>query len=290
MIQVSASTKTQLFHIPTDVEKVRHSNKTRLVTRVLHGVLPGLSGHDIEALQNVLEIGCGSGAWAFEVAQAYPHLHIMGLDERPTMIEDAQRTAWRQGYMTLSFASLPAMSGPFDVPTGSVDLLSTQFMSIYLAQKEWLPFLTECYRVLRPGGIVRLTEWEMPWTNAPAHKDYTDLFWHAMYISKRGFPQMNRTGRTFPMLARLLTQTGFSIQVERDVHMNYSFGAPNGDEWRNDLALLAKGAIPFLVETGIETKDVIADLWRRQQEELASPMFQASLPLKTFLARKPEGA
>ena len=76
-------------------ELARLTLQDRLLTTSLGGVLPEQA--DPAALHRVLDIGCGTGGWATEVAQAYPGIALMiGVDISQRMITYARQQAEAQ--------------------------------------------------------------------------------------------------------------------------------------------------------------------------------------------------
>ena len=107
----------------------------------------------------VLDIGCGPGGWVQRAAQDSPRMHVTGIDLSATMIAYAQA---RAGVMRLGNAYFRVIdaTGPLDFPDASFDLVNALLISGFLLPQQWVPLLAECRRLLRPGGIARLTEGE----------------------------------------------------------------------------------------------------------------------------------
>lgn len=75
----------------------RLADQDHLVTASMGGVLPEQANP--RAFQRVLDIACGTGGWALEVAQTYPEMSLVGIDINLRMIEYArasQRKAHRR--------------------------------------------------------------------------------------------------------------------------------------------------------------------------------------------------
>lgn len=97
----------------------------------------------------VLDLGCGPGNSAIEMARARPDAFLVGLDLAPTMLGLAQQETRRAhltqtiSYVLADATKLPFAQGTFDVTTGHSFL--------YLVSDR-AGVLREAYRVLRRGG------------------------------------------------------------------------------------------------------------------------------------------
>src|SRR5262249_24120285 len=67
----------------------------------LGSLLP--SAIDLRNVQTVLDVGCGKGEWARRLAKAHPHIHIIGIDTSPHLIQEAAQQAARDELRSLSF-------------------------------------------------------------------------------------------------------------------------------------------------------------------------------------------
>lgn len=97
----------------------------------------------------VLDVGCGPGNTAIEMARVRPDAFIVGLDLSPKMLDIAQRETERAhlmqriAYVRADATKLPFPTDYFDVTTGHSFL--------YLVNDR-AGVLNEAYRVLRRGG------------------------------------------------------------------------------------------------------------------------------------------
>lgn len=65
-------------------EMVRLNRQAALVTQEMGGVL--VEQPDPLAFRDVLDLACGPGEWAMQVARAFPHLSVVGVDKSRRMI------------------------------------------------------------------------------------------------------------------------------------------------------------------------------------------------------------
>jgi len=106
-------------------------------------------------LGRVLDLGCGTGELARQVARHYPAARVLATDFTRAMVLAAVRaTGRRPEAARLEYGRATALRLPF--ADGSFDLVTNAFVARNLAD---LPrALTEMRRVLRPGGVLLTLE------------------------------------------------------------------------------------------------------------------------------------
>lgn len=100
----------------------------------------------------VLDVGCGHGLLANELALRHPRLRVFGIDVSRSKIASAAETVGTRPNVSFDLATLAdADRGPFDCVV-VCDVL-------YLVpMPRWDDFLTQCRARLRPGGRLLLKE------------------------------------------------------------------------------------------------------------------------------------
>lgn len=88
---------------------------------------------------DVLEVGCGDGACAAEIALRAPGVRYLGMDVNPE--------AWRE---TAGFTFVPGSADAIPFANESFDVVLSMFVIEHLVFPAL--FLDEAWRVLRPGG------------------------------------------------------------------------------------------------------------------------------------------
>lgn len=282
MAHVQQAASSSVIGLQADVENERLRNKIHLTAQSI-GLLPGLPSDEKEKLRNILEVGCGPGTWVLEVAK--DNVQVIGIDTREYAIMYAKAVSKQMKRNNVQFHTVADLSGPFPFPDQSFDLLSAQNISLFFYRYSWPRFLTECFRLLRPGGRLRLTEFEMGMSNAPAHEEFVSLFLQAMSQGERSLSITGRHLGTFSQLESLLLQAGFHGITVVEQSINYSTTAPLDSynfEWQKDYQLLARGAMFYIVSKGVATQERVEALLRQQEQEMKYPWFSATLPIKTF--------
>lgn len=113
-----------------------------------------LRGIDTEG-KRILDIGCGIGGPAFEMASKFG-AEVVGIDLEVPLVERASAAARERGLADrCTFHSVDGRALPFD--DASFDIVTSAGAVTQTSDKQAL--LDECFRVLRPGGYVSIYEW-----------------------------------------------------------------------------------------------------------------------------------
>lgn len=127
------------------------------VARLLHALAP--EG------KRILDVGCGIGGPAFEMATSHG-ARVVGIDLELPLIERARQAAAEKGlqdrcqFQTVDRGPLPFEDESFDIVLSSGAITQTSGTAGLIA---------ECYRVLRPGGFLTCYEWTR--TDRPYSED-----------------------------------------------------------------------------------------------------------------------
>ena len=126
---------------------------TLLGVRRLHRDL--VDGAGIAAGLQVLEIGCGTGNLALQIAERFPDAHVCGLDPDPRALTIARAKARRRG-VAVQWDEGSATDLPY--PDASMDRVVSSLMFHHLEGIERDRALEEVRRVLRPDGQLHLVD------------------------------------------------------------------------------------------------------------------------------------
>lgn len=232
-------------------EMCRLLKQGQLATSGMGGVLS--EQRDVESIHDVLDLACGPGEWALHVAQRYPHIYITGIDISPPMIQFANTRAQAER-LPARFAVMDA-TALLAFPDASFDLINSRFIIGFLRQSGWISLLTECYRLLRPGGIMRVTEAEVTLSTSTSVQTWVN--WIAEALSRLG--KGSRSGGSTIDLKPKLADVGFE-RINHCTHaIDFSYGQPACETLLENLVQVL-ALQNFLTPLGIATKEQVVEL------------------------------
>ncbi|HET8910806.1 MAG TPA: methyltransferase domain-containing protein [Ktedonobacteraceae bacterium] len=247
-------------------EASRLENQDHLLN--MQGLLTPLTAQEQSQLKDVLDLACGAGVWGSEVAQTLPDCQVLCTDADADIVEYARTTAEFRDLSNISFQIMNALK-PFPFEDNSFDLVNARFINGFLMKDDWPVMLREIHRVVRPGGLIRLTEYEMGISNGPVSEKLTNIYLQAWRQAGRSFSPGGRTLGLLPVMPRLLAEAGFK-NFRREPHLvDYSYGEEAHEAWVQNLKVLYKLGQGFLTKV---TKVISEDEMNRLYDEVVAEM------------------
>jgi SAM-dependent methyltransferase len=120
----------------------------RLWSRFTEAVPVGRGDH-------VLDVGCGTGRSARDVARLAPEGEVLGVDLSSAMLERARAAAAREGLANVRFEQADAQV--HDFPAAAFDLAISVHGAMFFADP--VAAFANIRSALRPGGRLALTAW-----------------------------------------------------------------------------------------------------------------------------------
>lgn len=142
----------------------------------------------------ILDVGCGTGQWAYEMCAEFPEAEVVGFDLEPSKPGAPSNYRFVRGNL---LQGLPFAAGSFDY-------IHQRLLVSGVPVRDWLPVVADVIRALRPGGWIELVETQ-PWVvpEGPATRRLYDL------IRKLGRGAgLDTLGHVFASLERYLEQAG----------------------------------------------------------------------------------
>jgi ubiquinone/menaquinone biosynthesis C-methylase UbiE len=260
-------------------EMARLMRQDRDFTQALGGTLPEIQ--DLASIHDVLDIACGPGGWAFELARTQPHMRVTGFDISHLMIEYASMQAQRQGFNNLRFLEHDALQ-PLPFPDNSFDIVNARLIFGFMPATAWPRLLRECVRVARPGGRIRLNEYEVSVSNGIYSERMSALYTEALRRAGKSFSPDGRHIAVLPMLGRLLRDVDCRNIQNRANIFDLSAGTEGHTHGYDNFMVLYKLVQPMLVKTGVATQNEVDVLYQQVMEEMQQDHYCAVIFYATF--------
>ena len=265
-------------------EMARLLAQDRLITAGMGGLFS--ERFDLAGIHRILDVACGPGGWALQVASSYPEIEVVGVDVSRVMIDSATAQARLQGLDNVSFQVMD-MRESLHFPGASFDLVNARFIN-FLPAAAWPQLMHEFGRITRPGGVIRLTESEWwYYSTSPALETLNSLLIRALKQQGDSFSQSGRFTGVLPMLGRFLRDAG-CVKVHYQPHViDYSFGTQACEGFRHDAAAVFHLFQPFLVRMGVATQEEANLLYEQMQADMRKEDFRGLLFPLTAWGQKP---
>lgn len=264
-------------------EMARLIGQDQMVTRSMGGLFS--ERKDMAGIKRVLDLACGPGWWALNVATTYPDIQVVGIDISKLMVEYAQAQAHVRRLQNIRFQTKDVLQ-PLDFPDASFDLINARFI-VFVPRIYWPTLLQECRRLLRPGGTIRLIEAEVPITTSLAFQQYAARATWAFKEAGHGFSPDGALWGITPVLAKLLRDAGYEhVQMKADT-LEWSYGTEGHQPFYNDHMVGMKLSHPFLIRKGAATQEELDRLYKEALEEMNAKDFCAIFVILRAWGEKP---
>jgi len=261
-------------------EMARLLSQDHLITKGMGGLFSERS--DLSGVHRILDVACGPGGWALEVAFTYPEIEVVGFDISRAMVDYARASARVQGLDNAEFLVMD-MQKPLEFPDESFDLVNARFIN-FLPTATWPKLMQEFKRITRPGGAIRLTESEWWYfTSSPALENLNAMIIRALKLQGASFTESGRFTGVLPMLGRFLLDAGCASVNYKSHVIDFSFGTEAHEGFRRDADAVFQLFQPFIVRMGVATQEEVNHLYQRMQLEMLKEDFRGlMLPLTAW--------
>ena len=265
-------------------EMARLIDQDNLVTRHMNGLFP--EEVDLSTIGRVLDLACGPGGWVQEVAFHHQNIEVTGVDISRQMIDYARALTSVQGLDNAHFDVMDIRK-PFDFDDDSFDFVNARFLVGVFSPGDWPGFLAECKRILRPGGIMRLTETDdLGISNSQALERLTELAVAAGRKTGRAFFPYGRFSGTMSMTGTLLRRAGFQ-DIHQQAHiMDWSVGTTSNRAQYDNIRILFMVGRPFVLGTGVVKEEEYDALYNHAMIEMLGEDFCATMIYLSAWGRK----
>jgi ubiquinone/menaquinone biosynthesis C-methylase UbiE len=251
-----------MFDNDSGLETARLMELDSLLTQLLGGLLP--APIDLSSVQTVLDLACGPGGWPLDMAFAHPRKKVTGVDISRAMIRYAEAQAAVRQLQNVHF-SLSDVLQPFSFSENSFDLINARLLRTFVPKHSWLPLLTECLRILSPGGTAVVTEAELFFSNSPSFERFNDFLAQALWRAGFSFSPDGRNLGITPMLRTLLRKAGFTKIQHNAQAIDFSVGTQHYISLCQNLLMQNRLFCPFLITMGVATREELDRLLQDMQ-------------------------
>lgn len=229
---------------------------------LVHEATGGLWPSAIEprVFNRVLDLGCGPGQWATTVAFTRPEIQVIGVDPSHECIRYAQMCAQLQYLSNISFAPMKVAHPPLAFPDATFDFISGRWLSELLDRTSWPRVLAECLRLLRPGGVLCLTEEEVAISNSLALQQAHWYLYRVLADQHRTYSVDRRSVGICPMLPALMKQAGFAGVSSHAFHVDSSVHSALHDVCCTNQEVVLALVKPALFRAGVIEKTEYEEL------------------------------
>lgn len=239
------------------------------------GTTERLAALDLPSDCRVLEIGCGIGITACEMAETIAREgHVTGIDAAPEIVEMAREEAAQRGIKNVTFHAVRAQE--FDFSSEQYDLAHSRFVLTYFSDPRSV--IASVYGALKPGGVFLGEELSDIFVTHNADWFYKVSEWLEALVEKgggqRSYGQKHLTSDVM--------SAGF-----KDVEARVFIPTLNQTVLREMIAIAVRDEFtPPLIAHGLATQqevdDIVAKLFHQDPGELVS-----ALGAFQVLGRKP---
>lgn len=265
-------------------EMARLLRQEQALTQSMGGLFP--ENLDLSNVNRVLDLACGPGGWALEVAFNYSDLEVIGVDISERMINYATAQAQVQHRTNATFQVMNILQ-PLPFPDSSFDLVNARLIVGFMKAQDWTDLLRECVRILRPGGILRITDFEHGFSNKKHFEQASHVLSQVFHRLGYGLSPNGYHMGILPVLARFFRDAGLS-QVDKKAHfIDFSWGTDIHETFYQDHVSGYHSVGPVIEKSGIMTNEEWQKLYQQGLVEMFEEDFCGAWMLLTVWGYKP---
>jgi ubiquinone/menaquinone biosynthesis C-methylase UbiE len=262
-----------VFDIENASEAARLRERNEFLRKAMGGPFPERA--DLDGIHRILDIGCGPGGWVIDIARVHSSIEVVGIDISEMMITSAISEAQTYTLENVTFMKVAALQ-PLSFPDQHFDLVNMRAAVEYVPRATWHELLQECYRITRPGGILRLMEADrIALTNSAAFEKYHALYAQMLHQRGYGFSPDGQTFGITPMLGKLLQNAGYQWTSMKSYAIDLSYDTLFQTDYQLLIQMRFKNVLEHLFEKNMEPPEKLADTYNDLLADIAQKTFCA---------------
>jgi len=283
---MASEENTYVLDAESSAEMARLMRQDQLLTSGMGGIFPEQTDADLSGTHRILDLACGPGGWPLEVAFRYSDTEVVGVDISERMIAYARAQAQVQARANVSFEVMNILH-PLAFPANSFDLVNARLLNGFVRRESWPVLLRETLRVLRPGGILRLTEAEASMSNKPNFEKAFSLLMQVLARTGMSFSPSGQYHGLIQMLPHLFRQTGIPLSGTRAHFIEFSAETEARDGFSQDFSNAFLQITPIMERLHITSTNEWREVSQRGLAEMFEEDFCAAWTLLTVWGKKP---
>jgi len=137
--------KAGQYLLPNDEKEQDRLDLQHHIFRLILG--GDISRTKLKEPHRIIDIGTGTGIWALDAGDLYPEAEVIGVDLSPI------QPNWTAPNVKFEIDDI---TQPWTWESNSMDFIHVRTMGGSI--KDWPGFLQECYKALKPGGRIEISE------------------------------------------------------------------------------------------------------------------------------------
>ncbi|GCE22886.1 class I SAM-dependent methyltransferase [Dictyobacter kobayashii] len=274
---------------PGNAAQIAHLfDLSRLLTEAMGGLFTEREPADLIETYTILDISCGPGSWALDVAQGYPQIEVSGVDINEAAIDYARAHARVRRLANVHFYAMDILN-ELNFPAESFDLINLNLILGSLIPSYYTAIILNSHSLLHSGGTLRLIVSETIECNMPALHNLNMVISTAFANAGQ---QVCSNGKgafhNSQLIQQLLQQHRFkSIQL-KPYRLDFSARASANKRMYENYRTLCALYEPFILkwQNITSTKEDFWEICQRAFREMLDTNFRAHWHLTTIWGEK----
>lgn len=265
------------YPMPADLAEI---NRLDFQHYLLRHVFQGNYAAPARNPSSILDVGTGTGRWAYEMAELFPQAKIVGTDITPPPADSpalpGQNDPRPHNY---TFVAANVLEGlPF--PDASFDFVHMRLLYSAIPHARWPFVINELVRVTRPGGWIESIESAVALNPGPALAHLSSTI--NEMIARRGIEPLDGA-----RVGEMMRAAGLADIAQRRIDVPLgSYGGRIGSMMATDLLAGIEAFGGLLVQTGVLTAEQFQQIHDNLRAEFASPENRAVGPFYVAYGRR----
>jgi ubiquinone/menaquinone biosynthesis C-methylase UbiE len=262
------------YILPSDDKEI---NRLDFQHYMLRYTLRGNFAAPIQHPRSILDVGSGTGRWAYEMAGLFPDANVVGTDITAPIQEIAEQGGARpENYAFVSGNILEGL--PFR--DGAFDYTHMRLLLFAIPEARWPDVTRELVRVTKPGGWIEMVETGPQQNGGPAMDQIVQ--WVAQASLRRGINLM-----VGPRIGEYLAAGGAVNITTRSILLPVgAYGGRVGRLAETDVLGVLGGVKGLVASQGIATPEMFVQVVQAARADLNR--FQCTLPFYLAFGQRPQ--